>query len=85
MVKAIARAFRWREMLEDGTYATIAEIAVAEKINECYVGRVLRLTLLAPDTVEAVLNGRQPPEITLAVLMQRFPVGWKRQRAKFFN
>jgi hypothetical protein len=50
MVKAIARAFRWREQLENGTHATIAEIAAAEKINESYVGRVLRLTLLAPDT-----------------------------------
>ena len=47
MVKAIARAFRWREMLENGTHATIGEIAAAEKINETYVGRVLRLTLLA--------------------------------------
>jgi hypothetical protein len=52
MVKAIAPAFRWREMLENGTHATIAEIATAEKINETYVGRVLRLTLLAPDIVE---------------------------------
>lgn len=51
MVKAIARAFRWREMLENGTHATIAEIAVAEKINASYAGRVLRLTLLAPDIV----------------------------------
>src|SRR6202007_2465109 len=55
MIKAIARAFRWREMLENGTHATIAEIASAEKINESYVGRVLRLTLLAPDIVEALL------------------------------
>ena len=47
MVKAVARTFRWREMLENGTYATIAEIAAAEKINESYVGRVLRLTFLA--------------------------------------
>jgi hypothetical protein len=53
MVKAIARAFRWREMLEDGTYATIREIAAAEKVNESYVGRVLRLTPLAPWIVEA--------------------------------
>jgi hypothetical protein len=59
MVKAIARAFRWRKMLEDGTHATIAEIAAAEKINESYVGRVLRLTLLAPDIVAAILDGRQ--------------------------
>ena len=67
MVKAIARAFRWREMLENGTHATIGEIAVAEKINEAYVGRVLRLTLLAPDLVEAILTGRQPAQVTLAV------------------
>ncbi len=60
MVKAIARAFRWREMLEEGTYPTIAEIAAAEKINATYVGRVLRLTLLAPDIVEMILNGRLP-------------------------
>ena len=76
MVKAIARAFRWREMLENGTHATIAEIAAAEKINESYVGRVLRLTLLAPDIVEAILGGRQPAEMTLAVLMRPFAVGW---------
>ena len=49
MVKAIARAFRWRDMLERGEYVTIREIASAEKINETYVGRVLRLTLLAPE------------------------------------
>jgi hypothetical protein len=60
MVKAIARAFRWREMLENGTHATIVEISAAESINESYVGRVLRLTLLTPDIVEAVLNGQQP-------------------------
>ncbi len=79
MVKAIARAFRWREMLEDGTYATIREIATAEKINESYVGRVLRLTLLAPDIIEAILGGRQPSEMTLAGLMRPFPVGWRDQ------
>ncbi len=48
LVKALARAFRWRDMLEDGQYATIREIAEAEKITESYVGRILRLTLLAP-------------------------------------
>jgi len=85
MVKAIARGFRWREILENGTHATIAEIAVAEKINESYVGRVLRLTLLAPDIVEAILGGRQPAEITLAVLMRRFPVGWGAQLAALLH
>ena len=79
MVKAIARAFRWREMLEDGEYATIREIANAEKINESYVGRVLRLTLLAPDIVEAILNGRQPAGLQLDGLMKPFPVRWTEQ------
>jgi hypothetical protein len=76
MVKAIARAFRWRAMLENGKHATIAEIAAAEKINESYVGRVLRPTLLAPDIVEAILGGRQPAKMTLTVLMRPFAVAW---------
>jgi hypothetical protein len=79
MIKAVARAFRWREMLENGTHSTIAEIAAAEKINESYVGRVLRLTLLAPDIVEVILNGRQPTGLRLDALMRRFPVGWQDQ------
>ena len=54
MVKAIARAFRWRGMIEAGAYATIREIAAAENISETYVGRTLRLTLLAPSLVEAI-------------------------------
>jgi hypothetical protein len=83
MVKAIARAFRWRDMLEGGEYATIREIAAAEKINETYVGRVLRLTLLAPDIVEAILNGRQPAGLQMDGLMRRFPVGWCEQRNAF--
>jgi hypothetical protein len=83
MVKAIARAFRWRELLENGTYATIAEIAAAEKINDSYVGRVLRLTLLAPDIIEAILNGRQPVSLPLDVLMRRFSLDWQEQRSAF--
>jgi hypothetical protein len=85
MVKAIARAFRWREMLENGTYATIAEIAAAEKINESYVGRVLRLTLLAPDIVEAILHGLQRDVATLPELMKPFPVEWQEQRTQLLN
>ena len=80
MAKAIARAFRWREMLETGEYPTIREIADAEKINETYVGRVLRLTLLAPDIVEAILGGRHPADVTLPVLMKPFAVEWTEQR-----
>jgi hypothetical protein len=85
MVKAIARAFRWREMSESGTHATIAEIAVGEKINESYVGRVLRLTLLAPDIVEAIMIGRQPAKLQLESLLKRFSVAWQEQRAEMWN
>jgi hypothetical protein len=70
-------------MLENGTHATIAEIATAEKINETYVGRILRLTLLAPDFIEAILDGRAPPEMTRAVLMTPFPIQWGEQRSAF--
>ena len=80
LVKALARAFRWRKLLETGVHATIDEVAAAERINASYVCRVLRLTLLAPDTVEAILDGRQPPKMTLAALMRPFPVGWGEQR-----
>ena len=83
MVKALARAFRWRKLLETGVYATIDEMAAAERINGSYVCRVLRLTLLAPNMVEAILGGRQPAEMTLAVLMKPFPVGWGEQLQSF--
>ena len=85
MIKAIGRAFRWRKLLETGTHTTVAEIAAVEKINSSYVGRVLRLTLLSPDIVEAVLNGRQPAELTLAVLMRPFPAEWREQRAEIWG
>ena len=73
MIKAMARGFRWRRLLENGSYSTIKELAVAEKINASYLCRVLRLTLLAPEIVEAILDGRQPEGMTLPGLLQR---GW---------
>ena len=79
LVKAIARAFRWQRMLDTGKYATIREIARAERINPSYVSRVLRLTLLAPATVEAILDGRASAAPTLAEAMGVFPVVWTRQ------
>jgi hypothetical protein len=81
LVKALARAFRWRKILETGRYGTIDELAAAEKINSSYVSRLLRLTLLAPEIVEAILDGRQPGEMTLPGLMQPFPVEWEGQRS----
>lgn len=83
MVKAVARAFRWREMLESGTHATITEIAAAEKINDSYVSRVLRLSLLAPDLVGAILHGWQPHGVQLEHLLRGFPVEWRLQLSAF--
>ena len=80
LVKALARAFRWRRMMEPGHYGTIAELAAAQKINSSYVSRLLRLTLLAPNIVGAILDGRQPEGMTLPGLMEPFSVEWERQR-----
>ena len=67
-------------MMEAGRYGTIDELAAAGKINSSYVSRLLRLTLLSPQIVEAILDGRQPEKVTLPGLMEPFPVEWKRQR-----
>ena len=80
LLKALARGFRWRKMLETGDFATIEEIADAENINPSYVSRVLRMTLLSPDIVEAILAGHQPPGLTMAKAIQRFPLHWRDQR-----
>jgi hypothetical protein len=66
-------------MLESGAFATINEQAAAEKINPSYVSRVLRLTLLSPAMVEAILAGRQPEGMTLPGLMEPFPGEWRWQ------
>ena len=81
LVKALARAFRWKRMLESGEFATIAELAEREGIAPSYMTRVLRLTLLAPDIVEAILDGRKGPNVTLARMLEPFPLDWWEQRA----
>jgi len=83
LVKALGRAFRWKRMLESGEFATIAELAKREGIAPSYMTRVLRLTLLAPDIVEAILERKQGPEVTLARLMGGFPEEWESQRKSF--
>jgi hypothetical protein len=79
LLKALARGFRWRKLLETGDFATIEEIADAENINSSYVSRVLRMTLMAPDIVAAILAGRQPEGLTMARAMKPFPGEWRRQ------
>lgn len=81
LVKALARAHRWQRMLESGSYASVAELAAAERINASYLARILRLTLLAPDSVESILDGRHNPDrVTLNTLFRPLPVAWEEQR-----
>ena len=83
LVKALARAFRWKRMLESGEFTTIAELAEREGIASSYMTRVLRMTLLAPEVVEAILDGKQGPEVTLGRLLEGFPSEWEVQRDLF--
>jgi hypothetical protein len=81
IVKALGRAHRWKAMLESGEYASMTELAKAEKINLSYLCRMLRLALLAPDLVEALLDGRQQ-QLQLSLLLRPMPVIWAEQRNK---
>jgi hypothetical protein len=80
LVKALARAFRWKRMLESGEFATIAELAEREGIAAPYLTRTMRLSHLSPDLVEAILDGRQPRHLTLEVLRQPLPEDWTEQK-----
>ena len=80
LVKALARAFRWQKLLDSGTYSTIKEIATQQKVDPSYVGDVLRLTLLAPDIIEMILDGRQPPALLFEQLRKVFQLDWQAQR-----
>jgi hypothetical protein len=79
LVKALARAFRYQRLLDEGRYASISEMAGAEKIERGHLGTLLRLTLLAPDIVEAILDGRES-DVGLPRLMRPFPPAWDAQR-----
>lgn len=80
LMKALARAFRYRRLLDQGRYGSISEMASAERIDRGYLGRLLQLTLLAPDIVEAILDGRQPADLGLPALLEPFSTIWTEQR-----
>ena len=80
LIKALARAHRWKRMLDEGRYGSLSELAAAEKLDRGYLGRILMLTLLAPDIVESIMDGRQPAELGVHVLREGFPVEWGEQR-----
>ena len=76
----LARAHRWRRMLEEGRYRSAGELAEAEGVTRSFVNRLLRLTLLSPDIVETILDGRQAKSLELALLTGRLPSAWEEQR-----
>lgn len=83
MVKALARAFRWPKMLDQGVHATIEDLARAKGVHATCTSRALRLTLLAPEIIEAILDGRQPATLHLDGLLDWFPLEWEGQRRAY--
>ena len=85
LVKALARAWRWQKLLDEGLYTSISEIGDAENISKSYVSRILRLALLAPDIVEAVVEGRADHTLFLESLERPLPASWEAQRARILE
>ena len=85
LVKALARAWRWQRMLDDGVYASVSDIGDAENISKSYVSRILRLALLAPDIIEAILRGEADQALMLERLEQPLPASWEEQRGRILS
>lgn len=79
LLKALARAHRWRRMIEGGEFSSITELAKAEGVNQSYACRILRLSLLAPSIVTTILNSRQDSDMMLKRLMKPLPTLWDKQ------
>ena len=79
--KALARAWRWQQQLDEGAYSSVSDIGEAEGISKSYVSRILRLTLLAPDIIETILGGGADYALTLETLERPLPASWDEQRA----
>jgi hypothetical protein len=84
LVKALARAWRWQKLLDEGVYASVSEIGDAENISKSYVSRILRLALLAPDIVDEILAGSTNQTLVLERLERPLPARWEEQRQRFF-
>jgi hypothetical protein len=83
LLRALARAWRWQRMLDEGVYATVSEIGDAESISKSYVSRILRLALLSPDIIEAILAGSADQSPMLERLERPLPTSWDEQRRRF--
>jgi len=83
LIKALARAHTWKARLLSGEAPSIRAIAKDEGVNERYVGHHLRLAFLAPDIVEAILDGHQPADLDMKRLLKDIPLAWKEQQREF--
>jgi len=83
LIEAIAKGHRWQAQLESGEYPSLEDLAHAVGVDRTYVGRMLRLTSLAPDIIEAILRGDEPDGLSLEKLRKSLPVRWEDQRAKW--
>jgi hypothetical protein len=82
-VAALVKAFQWQDQVDKGMYASPKELADKENIEVTHVYRLMRLTMLAPDIIEAVLDGTQPRTLTMQNIVRGFPISWKEQRALY--
>ena len=83
LLQALVRAHRWKRILETGEAASLSELARREGIHRAYLSRILRMVYLAPDLTEAILDGTQPPGLTVERLRQSLPLDWAEQRRLF--
>jgi hypothetical protein len=83
LIKALVRAHRWRRRIESGRAKSITDLAEQEGVTDAYVCRLLPLTCLGPEIVEAILDGRQPRERKLAAILGNGPMVWEEQRGKW--
>jgi len=94
LIEAIAKAHRWQEQLESGEYLSLEDLTQAvgssrrsrqakTGVDRTYVGRLLRLTSLAPDIIEAILRGDEPDGLSLRKLQKNLPVRWDEQRKQW--
>ncbi len=83
LLTALARAFHWQGLFDSGRYQSLTELSEALDVDRSYVGRIMRLALLAPDIVEAIVRGEEPSGLTLEKLLKEIPIVWAKQRESF--
>ena len=82
LVTALARAFHWQDLIDSGRYTSVTELAEALDVDRSYVGRIMRLALLAPDIVDAIVRGDEPSGLSLEGLVKGMPMVWEEQRER---